>query len=195
MRPNTIQDKLSSWQGDLDLELIKLRDMWSDEGPSKSVKYQLVGDNWDKNILPSYRTSDRKTQSLHLFNVIGVVDRVNVVTDTESAQNETNVRMEDVSAEEFLPSVGDQTLLLNELTFMFAWSVIRNVEQISFYLENIYPKHLQHKYSDFAGEKTKQVMVLLICLIVYGICCEINPPSNILQQKGFRHNEYTICSS
>ena len=74
--------------------------------------------------------------------MIGVVDRVNVVTDTESAQNETNVRMEDVSAEEFLPSVGDQTLLLNELTFMFAWSVIKNVEQISFFLENIYPKHL-----------------------------------------------------
>ena len=76
MRPDTIQDKLSSWQGDLDSELIKLRDVWLDEGESTSVKYQLVGDNWDKNILPSYRTSDRKTQSLHLFNVIGVVDRV-----------------------------------------------------------------------------------------------------------------------
>ena len=67
MRPNTIQDKLSSWQGDLDLELIKLRDMLSDEGPSKSVKYQLVGDNWDKNILPSYRTSERHSHCICLM--------------------------------------------------------------------------------------------------------------------------------
>ena len=64
VRPDTIQEKLSSWQGDLHLELIKLRDKWSVESESGNIKYQLVGDNWDKNILPSYRTSDRKTQSL-----------------------------------------------------------------------------------------------------------------------------------
>ena len=74
-----------------------------------------------------------------------------------SAQNEIHVRIEDVSAEAFIPSVEDQNLLLNELTFMVAWSVIKNVEQVGSFLENIYPKHLQHEYSDFAGEKTKQV--------------------------------------
>ena len=39
-------------------------------------KYQLVGDHWDKDILPSYRTVDRKTESLHLFNLYAIVDRV-----------------------------------------------------------------------------------------------------------------------
>lgn len=32
--------------------------------------------NWDKDILPSYRTSDRKTLSLHLFNMYAILDRV-----------------------------------------------------------------------------------------------------------------------
>ena len=174
VRPDTIQHKLSTWEGDLDVELIKLRDTWSNEGELTSVKYQLVGDNWDKNILPSYRTSDRKTESLHLFNVIGVVDRVHV-KDTDSDQIEPIVRIEDVSADVFIPSVEDQAILLNELTFMVAWSVILNVEEVGSYFEKIYPKHLDHEYSDSAGEKTKQV-----CLTAIKPKCLINLQVSIL---------------
>lgn len=35
-------------------------------GEEATRKFQLVGDNWDKDILPSYRTTNRKTESLHL---------------------------------------------------------------------------------------------------------------------------------
>ena len=35
-----------------------MRDSWAETG---NVKYQLVGDNWDNNIIPSYGTSDRGT--------------------------------------------------------------------------------------------------------------------------------------
>lgn len=55
-----------------------MRDSWANSG---NVKYQLVGDNWDKNILPSYRTSERGTLSLHLFNVIAVQNRVPPLLD------------------------------------------------------------------------------------------------------------------
>ena len=37
---------------------------------------------------------------------------------TKSAQNETDIRIEDVAVKAIIPSVEDQTLLLNELTFM-----------------------------------------------------------------------------
>ena len=76
---------------------------------------------------------------------------------TKSAQNETDIRIEDVAVKAIIPSVEDQTLLLNELTFMIAWLVIQNVEQVGYFLVNIYPKHLLHKYSDFAGETCKQI--------------------------------------
>lgn len=76
MRPETIHRKLKSWNGMLDNEIIAIKNSWVLGGRKKyqlvgRKKYQLVGDNWDKDILPSYRT-----ESLHLFNVYAIVDRV-----------------------------------------------------------------------------------------------------------------------
>lgn len=39
----------------LDLKVKEMRESWAQDG---SITYQLIWDNWDKNILPSYRTSD-----------------------------------------------------------------------------------------------------------------------------------------
>lgn len=55
----------------LDLKVKEMRESWAQDG---SITYQLIEDNWDKNILPSYRTSYKGTLSLHLFNVIAVQD-------------------------------------------------------------------------------------------------------------------------
>ncbi|VDI19247.1 Hypothetical predicted protein [Mytilus galloprovincialis] len=67
----SVQNKLSSWEDFLDTDLVQLKEEWKE---GVGVKYQMIGDNWDKNILPSYRTSQDKTLSLHLFQVIAVVD-------------------------------------------------------------------------------------------------------------------------
>uniref|UniRef100_A0A8W8NTW2 DUF6589 domain-containing protein n=1 Tax=Magallana gigas TaxID=29159 RepID=A0A8W8NTW2_MAGGI len=71
--PGSVHNKLASWIDKLDEEIICLREEWAKGG---QVKYQLVGDNWDKNIIPAFRTSQQKTLSLHLFNVVVVVDRI-----------------------------------------------------------------------------------------------------------------------
>lgn len=63
----SISKKLSSWEAFLDSEILDIKKNWSEGG---ELKYQLIGDNWDKNIIPTYRTSQSKTISLHLFNVI-----------------------------------------------------------------------------------------------------------------------------
>lgn len=74
VHPKTIHRKLYKWQEMLDLKAKKMRESWAQDG---SITYQLIGDNWDTNILPSYSTSDKGTLSLHLFNVIAVQDSSN----------------------------------------------------------------------------------------------------------------------
>ncbi|XP_053380076.1 uncharacterized protein LOC123537039 [Mercenaria mercenaria] len=147
--PQTVSDKLQSWQENLDNDLLEVKNKWITGG---NRTYQLVGDNWDKNIIPSYRTSQQETQSLHLFNVIGVIDRI-VVEKNDS----TSVKaVESLSAADFIPSVNDLELLRDELTFIVARSVIENNEQMRKTLGNLYPDHLKHCYSDYAGMKTSQ---------------------------------------
>lgn len=45
--------KLETWIDNLDEKVIKLMKS-REEGIERTTKYQLVGDNWDKNILPSW---------------------------------------------------------------------------------------------------------------------------------------------
>lgn len=72
VHPTTLHRKLVNWQNILDSDILSARDSWANGGHST---YQIIGDNWDKDILPSYRTSDRKTLSLHLFNMYAILDR------------------------------------------------------------------------------------------------------------------------
>ncbi|XP_056013220.1 uncharacterized protein LOC125660287 [Ostrea edulis] len=142
----SVQLKLSSWMDFLDLEIQEIKKGWIEGNP---VKYQIIGDNWDKNILPSYRTTQNKTISLHLFNAIVVVDRITPLVHVDD--NYRNLEPAD-----FIPSTQEQELLLKELAFIVATSLISNLDQLQEVFEAIYPKHLQHKYSNQVGEKTKQ---------------------------------------
>ncbi|KAL3864206.1 hypothetical protein ACJMK2_005910, partial [Sinanodonta woodiana] len=146
----SVQNKLISWRSSLDEEILKLRDDWSNGG---HVKFQLVGDSWDKNILPSFRTSQQKTLSIHLFNTIAVVDRITPVSAiTEGQQTESA----DIDIKEFIPSVQEQENLMEELVFLVASSVIQNIPQMKNEFGNVYPIHFTHKYSLLAGKNTKQ---------------------------------------
>ncbi|XP_033759941.1 uncharacterized protein LOC117342076 [Pecten maximus] len=147
----TLRRKMVTWEEHLDVDLIKLRDGWI-EGDACMKKYQLVGDNWDKNIVPSFRTSQQKTISLHLFNIIGVLDRIQPAVVNDSQVQDIS----DCDATDFIPSVEDQKLLCEELTFIVATSIIGNIDQMTTLLGAIYPKHLKHEYSDFVGLKTQQ---------------------------------------
>lgn len=147
--PQTIQAKLNSWQKKLDQEIIDIKNNWANGG---NTKFQLVGDNWDKNILPSYRTSDRRTLSLHLFNLYAIIDRV----VPEQELNASSIATPNLNSLTFIPSVQEQKLLMTELTFIFGTSIIKTLPQISQYFQDIYPVHLHHRYSEFAGMKTTQ---------------------------------------
>lgn len=61
VHPKTIHRKLYTWQEMLDLKVKEMRESWAQGG---SITYQLIGDNWDKNILPS---SEHQTKEHCLF--------------------------------------------------------------------------------------------------------------------------------
>ena len=79
-----------------------------------------------KNILPSDRTSEQKTKSFHLFNVIAVVDRV-----IPKKSNGTCFIMDsmEIDVASYIPSVAEQKILLDELTIVLETSVIGNLSQ------------------------------------------------------------------
>lgn len=89
--------------------------------------------------------------------MIGVLDRIIPETDCPTDT------VTDMSAVNFIPSLEEQTLLTEELTFITASSFILNLDQMNDVFEKIYPKHLKHRYSDHAGLKTKQVCLLILC--------------------------------
>lgn len=68
-----IKRKLFDWQDVLDKEILKIWDFWVEGG---SVKYLIIGDNWDKNIFLLYRILDWKIIFFYLFYVYVIVDRV-----------------------------------------------------------------------------------------------------------------------
>lgn len=113
----TVHKKLISWQDNLDMDLNSIRDSLTEGG---QTKFQIIGDNWDKIILTSYRTSDRKTLSLHLFNMYAIVDLVVPASSTDSL-TENRPELDNLK---FIPSTQEQELLLEEMTFLRARSVM-----------------------------------------------------------------------
>nr|XP_022311471.1 uncharacterized protein LOC111116766 [Crassostrea virginica] len=150
VHPQTLHRKLATWESSLSEDLLQIKRAWENGG---DTKYQLVGDNWDKNILPSYRTTEKGTLSLHLFNVYAIVDRVIPTPQPSDVGPQENFNL---SLPTFIPSIDEQAILLKELTFQFASSLIKHHPQLRECFQNIYLIHLKHKYSQFAGLKTTQ---------------------------------------
>ena len=151
VNPKTLHSRLINLQDSLDNNIILLRNSWSVGG---TTKFQLIGDNWNKNILPSFRTSQQKTLSIHLFNLIAVIDKI----IPQPAKNVAVLDISDINIiSTYLPSVEEQGKLMKELTFLFATSVIANIPQLQKAFKSVYPQHLDHKYSEFSGIKTVQV--------------------------------------
>lgn len=70
------------------------------------------------------RTSQNKTQSIHLFNVLVAVNRVQIPVPTGTSERDLDYV--DISFEKFVPSVEEQAKLKEELVFITATSVIKN---------------------------------------------------------------------
>lgn len=63
VHPRTVHNRLAIWHDSLGKDILSIRDSWANGG---NQRFQLIGDNWDKNIPPCFRTSQQKTLPLHL---------------------------------------------------------------------------------------------------------------------------------
>lgn len=63
----------------------------------------------------------------------------------------------DVDADRSVPSVEGQNLLVNEVVFIVASSVICNLLQMRAIFKKNIPKHFRHDFRDHAGEKNAGV--------------------------------------
>lgn len=86
------------------------------------------------------------------------MDRIIPTPNTEEGEVNDN----EMDVEKFVPSVTEQSLLMEELVFLMATSVIQNIPQMNEIYGKLYPKHLVHQFSGLAGTKTKQVLQLNI---------------------------------
>lgn len=85
-----------------------------------------------------------------------IVDRVIPTPQPSDVGPQENFNL---SLPTFIPSIDEQAILLKELTFQFASSLIKHHPKLRERFQNIYPIHLKHKYSQFAGLKTTQVLL------------------------------------
>lgn len=66
------------------------------EGRRECKKNQIIGDNWDKTILPSYITSQDKTIALHLFYLFAIIDRISGDENVNPIKTERKLAAVDV---------------------------------------------------------------------------------------------------
>lgn len=78
------------------------RNNWYQEELEWRRRTDIPLDAWDKNIIPTYRTSQIKTISLHLFNVIAVLDSLRVIPSTSLEVDEMD-EMGQMSAINYIP--------------------------------------------------------------------------------------------
>ena len=172
---DALHKKLANWQEYLDRELLQIKENWSQGG---SLKFQIVGDNWDKNILPSYRTSQQNTLSLHLLSLIGVVAVLHQVLImlmmTTFWMSRTWKLKNSYLPYKNLVYKNVEDILSKELTFLVSKALDQNLPQLMSFLGSIYPEHFDHKHSDLAGSRTRQVFVFMSPWKQYNLMYDIS---------------------
>lgn len=82
--------------------------------PRMWLGYKLVGDNVDKNIRPSFQRVDRRTQSLHYFNVYAVQDRVDFSMYSNEPQHTAAI------PSSLMPSAEDVSAVTNDFVTLMS---------------------------------------------------------------------------
>lgn len=133
-----------------------------DEWGKSTRKFQLVGDNWDKDIFFPIVPQTEK-HSVYLFKIYAIVDRCST-----SSPNGSSVFKDSFIEHSSLPFLSKNSSW-RSLTYIFASAIIRHIPQVTKHFEKIFLKNLDHKHSQFGGIKTTQVRSISIELITFNI--------------------------
>ncbi len=121
--------------------------------------YSIVLDNFDIMVHSADMTSDNQNKDYHWCNHNAVLDRINPIED----DCKTKQSLVDTPNITFVPSVKEQSEILNDLVIMVARVLVEHFKEFQPF-KNVVPKHIKHKYYEEMKKKSEKVQTT--CTVV-----------------------------
>lgn len=115
--------------------------------------FKLVGDNIDKNVHPRHETIERRSQSLHYFNVYAVLDRVDLSSFSDSFPR---VDINSLPLQDLLPSPTNFSSLCSNFAVLVGRVLTENLKSFSVFADVI-PAHIEHHHQELMCKKSEVV--------------------------------------
>ena len=119
--------------------------------------YSFTGDNVDIRVTPRQMTMNNQTSDIHLFQYVAFKNRVSA----NHLSNEIpTVACKDIPLTSFLPSVGEQQLLVDELTVLVGHKWASYLPSLKWF-DVFLPNHIQHDHMNQTKSKTEKVVLFI----------------------------------
>jgi len=127
------------------------------------LTYILGGDNVDKTVSPRYMNVDKQRQSLHYFQILAVLDRI----DFHHLSNDKPIgEVATLPLSVFLPDQEDCRSLRTNYAILLGRELVNSIPYLKEFADCI-PSHIEHKYSREMSQKS--VVVSLFYLFIFTI--------------------------
>lgn len=129
--------------------------------------YKLVGDNVDKHVKPREMRVDAQAQSLHLFNLYAVRDRVDtsLLPDSPALPDLSTCKVKDV-----LPSREDHRAMFANFAIL-AGRVLKKYMPFFTRFASGLEKHISHKYDKEMAQNSEVVCMWTCGVIIFPVSC------------------------
>ena len=121
--------------------------------PSSWKGFKVVGDNLDKTVRPRRQRFDERTKSLHYFNSMAILDRVDMskLSDERSAFNYSSF-----SLESLLPQPEDLAEITANFRVLIGRVLVKHVPALKC-LNSVVKQHIEHQYYKEMSSKSTVV--------------------------------------
>ena len=117
----------------------------------EEIPFEIIGDNFDLTISPSYMTSEKQRRSLHWFLNVGIQRRV---IGLHLPDNEPKADILTVPNADFLPTPDDLYQLESNFTFHIIKTMVKYLEFLQPYTPSV-PSCIPHPYMEETSQKSK----------------------------------------
>lgn len=114
------------------------------------ITYILGGDNVDKTVSPRYMNIDKQRQSLHYFQILAVLDRI----DFHHLSNDKPIgEVSTLPISTFLPDRDDCRSLRSNYAILLGRELVKSIPYFKDFADCI-PIHIKHMYSQEMSQKS-----------------------------------------
>lgn len=129
--------------------------------------FKIVGDNLDKTVRPRRQRFDERTKSLHYFNTMAILDRVDMskFSDERSAFSHSSF-----SLESLLPQPEDLAEITANFGVLIGRVLVKHVPALKC-LNSVVKQHIEHQYYKEMSSKSTVVSHSTDAQLVCVYCC------------------------